>query len=122
MSLVDTSPATLFGGTWLQIKDKFLLSAGDTYVAETTGGAATHTHTLENGYAKISTRGSSGYAYAQQNNNVASWNPNKDCETADQYNDFHEWSITSGINLGGSTDSSSSLPPYLTVYMWRRIA
>ena len=46
MSTVSTSPATLFGGgTWVQIKDRFLLSAGDTYTAGSTGGAATKSYT-----------------------------------------------------------------------------
>ena len=44
-STKSTSPATLFGGTWVQIKDTFLLTAGDTYSAGTTGGSANHTHT-----------------------------------------------------------------------------
>ena len=45
MSVNNTSPATLFGGTWEQLKDKFLLSAGDTYTNGNTGGEATHTLT-----------------------------------------------------------------------------
>ena len=45
MSTNNTSPATLFGGTWEQLKDRFLLGAGDTYTAGNTGGAATHTLT-----------------------------------------------------------------------------
>lgn len=40
ISANETSPSALFGGTWEQIKDKFLLSAGDTYGAGTTGGEA----------------------------------------------------------------------------------
>lgn len=44
-STKSTSPATLFGGTWVQIKDTFLLTAGDTYNAGSTGGSANHTHT-----------------------------------------------------------------------------
>jgi hypothetical protein len=47
-STVATSPATLFGGTWEQIKDSFLLSAGDTYTAGDTGGSATATLAVEN--------------------------------------------------------------------------
>lgn len=44
-STKSTSPATLFGGTWIQIKDTFLLTAGDIYSAGSQGGSATHTHT-----------------------------------------------------------------------------
>lgn len=42
MSVNNTNPSTLFGGTWEQLKDKFLLSAGDNYSAGATGGEATH--------------------------------------------------------------------------------
>ena len=35
-----TDPGTLFGGTWTQIKDKFILAAGDTYQVGSTGGEA----------------------------------------------------------------------------------
>ena len=45
MSVNSTNPASLFGGTWEQIKDRFLLSAGDSYSAGSTGGEAEHTLT-----------------------------------------------------------------------------
>ena len=44
----NTNPGTLFGGTWTQIKDKFILAAGDYYSNEATGGAATVTLTVSN--------------------------------------------------------------------------
>jgi microcystin-dependent protein len=57
MSVINTSPANLFGGTWIQIEDTFLLSAGKSYTAGNTGGSATvtlsaseipsHTHTVK---------------------------------------------------------------------------
>ena len=53
-----TNPGTLFGGTWKQIKDCFVLAAGDTYTNGATGGNAnttlteanlpSHTHGLNN--------------------------------------------------------------------------
>ena len=43
MSVNSTSPATLFGGTWVRIEDTFLLAAGTTYAAGGTGGNTTHT-------------------------------------------------------------------------------
>ena len=45
MSVNDTSPASLFGGTWEELKDKFLLGAGDIYLSGATGGEASHTLT-----------------------------------------------------------------------------
>ena len=43
-----TNPAELFGGTWTQIKDKFILAAGDTYSNGATGGNASTTLITEN--------------------------------------------------------------------------
>ena len=36
----DVNPATLFGGTWEKIQDRFLLASSSTYAAGATGGAA----------------------------------------------------------------------------------
>ena len=48
LSSKNTNPGTLFGGTWTQIKDKFILTAGDSYSNGATGGAATVTLTVSN--------------------------------------------------------------------------
>ena len=48
LSVNSTSPASLFGGTWEQLKDRFLLGAGNSYSINATGGATTHTHTTGN--------------------------------------------------------------------------
>lgn len=45
VSTNSTNPETLFGGTWARIQDTFLLMAGSTYAAGTTGGSATMSHT-----------------------------------------------------------------------------
>ena len=45
----DTDPSTLFGGTWVQIKDKFVLACGDTYTSSgATGGASSVTLSVSN--------------------------------------------------------------------------
>lgn len=43
MSLEETSPAALFGGSWTAISGKFLIAANDSYAAGSTGGAASVT-------------------------------------------------------------------------------
>ena len=43
----DTDPGTLFGGTWQQIKDMFVLAAGDSYSVNATGGEKTHTLAID---------------------------------------------------------------------------
>ena len=47
MSVNSTSPASLFGGTWEQLKDRFLIGAGNSYEVNATGGEATHTLTID---------------------------------------------------------------------------
>lgn len=44
----NVSPATFLGGTWTPIKDTFLMCAGDTYEAGTSGGSPSATLTAEN--------------------------------------------------------------------------
>ena len=45
----STNPGTLFGGTWVQIKDRFVLACGDTYkTVGATGGASTVTLSVSN--------------------------------------------------------------------------
>ena len=45
----STNPSTLFGGTWVQIKDRFVLACGDTYnTTGATGGASTVTLSVSN--------------------------------------------------------------------------
>ena len=45
LSTNNVNPGTLFGNTWEQIQDTFLLAAGSTYSAGSTGGEANHTLT-----------------------------------------------------------------------------
>ena len=47
MSVNETSPATFIDGTWERIQDRFLLSAGSSYAAGTTGGSANKDFTPE---------------------------------------------------------------------------
>ena len=69
ISSSPTSPATLFGGTWEQVKDRMILAVGDTYKsAGLTGGSATsklvvnnipsHNHTCDTAGNHSHTRGS----------------------------------------------------------------
>lgn len=127
MSTKSTSPASLFGGSWERIKDKFLLAAGSSYSAGATGGSATHTHGLENGYAKhapSSEFANSAYSYTHQKN-VSNYQPNGvivSTPTDSRYVNWSSWKISVATSLGGTTDSQNSMPPYLAVYIWKRIA
>ena len=48
MSSNSTSPATLFGGTWTQITNRFIFAAGSGYSVNSTGGSATKTLSTDN--------------------------------------------------------------------------
>lgn len=109
ISVSATSPASLFGGTWEQIKDTFLLAAGDTYAAGSTGGEATHTLTIEempshshatNILGGIGGSTTGGYLVARD--------------------DCNGWTYVA-INAGGGA-AHNNMPPYYAVYMWRRIS
>ena len=45
ISFNETNPKDLFGfGTWVLLKDRFLVGAGDSYTARQTGGSSAHNH------------------------------------------------------------------------------
>lgn len=122
MSTSSTSPATLFGGTWQQLKDRFLIGAGGNYSVNSTSGSTTHYHGLASGYAKIL------YTWINDwNRIVLQTKENVSYSTNFKGGDMngYSWStnsVTSGTALGGTTDSASNMPPYLAVYMWKRTA
>ncbi len=110
LSAVEINPETYFGGTWEQIKDKFLLMAGDTYSAGTTGGEATHKLTWNempkhNHGVSGGTYGGTGVSYAG-GSGISVPNP------------------TSAITIGnaGNDQPHNNMPPYLTVYGYKKIA
>ena len=112
MSTENNSPAALFGGTWEQLKDRFLLGAGDNYVAGATGGEAQHALAISelpphNHYINGNAPGTavSGTDYLNIGG-VLGNNTN--------------WGANTSFVGGGQP--MSIMPPYLTVYMWRRVS
>ena len=120
ISVNDVNPAISFGGTWEQIKDKFLLSAGDTYAGNTSGGSATHKHALSNGYAKFNPSATVAYTFAKIVT-TSSWADNARQLVSNKATSF-DTENTRGVQLGGNSNNASSLPPYITVYVWKRTA
>lgn len=112
MSVNSTNPKTLFGGTWVQIKDRFLLAAGTTYKAGATGGEATHKLT-ENEIPEH--RHIIWYPNANGEQSAAIGYP----EAGSKNTWYAEASKTSGA--GGSA-AHNNMPPYLAVYIWKRTA
>ena len=110
MSVNNTNPSNLFGGTWTQLKDRFLLGAGSTYTNGSTGGSATqrlsaanlpsHTHPQY-----VATNGGSTSANLDYNGWVSNGK-----------------AVAQGIPTGatGQGTKFDIMPPYLVVYMWQR--
>lgn len=119
MSVNSTSPATLFGGYWVRLKDRFLLGAGDTYTAGATGGSASHTLTTDEMPSHTHRHHRAGsvmegfFAYKTTSRGKESLN-----DSATGY--IVENQKLSILEEGGS-QSHNNMPPYLTVYMWKRV-
>lgn len=109
----NENPSIKFGGTWEQIKDTFLLASGDVYTSGSTGGESTHTLTVDempshshvfqrhmlDRYDDGTNTGQSGYGVTNK--------------TIDIYE-----ATTSSI---GGGQPHNNMPPYLAVFVWKRI-
>ena len=106
ISFVSTSPASLFGGEWTQIRDRFLVGVGSSYAAGATGGEATHKLTVDE-------LPSHSHNYSFPGNESGG-----------------EWYGASGTAKGNTVATTAvgggaaheNRPPYYAVYMWRRKA
>lgn len=113
MSINNTNPSTLFGGTWVQIEDTFLLACGTTYTAGDTGGEAEHTLTVAE---MPSHTHSMKYSY-WVNANVGIKSYNYPGGSGYYYGD-----TSAAPNNTGSGSAHNNMPPYLAVYVWKRTA
>ena len=112
ISASGTSPAQLFGGTWEQLKDRFLIAVGNNYTSGETGGEATHTLTTDEMPTHRHIINPEGY--------VQSFSIGTGYTTAvtDAYGTKAE-AVTSSI---GGSQPHNNMPPYLAEFMWKRIA
>lgn len=113
LSVNEVNPNTLFGfGEWEMIKDTFLLGAGDTYQAGSTGGEATHKLTVSeipshsHGYYVVNSREGSEWLAGAQRVYSSWWDT--------------EW-VNDGTSTTGGDQPHNNMPPYLAVYIWKRI-
>jgi len=127
MSVNSTNPSTLFGGTWEQLKDRFLLGAGDTYTAGDTGGSATNTIAKENlpNYNLYSTSHNHGGVY---NGTTSAAGLKRDGDAVNKGQVILNTSTkntgdkTITVSSGGSGTALNNMPPYLVVYIWKRVS
>lgn len=138
MSVNNTSPATLFGGTWEQVKDRFLLSAGNTYTNGATGGEATHTLTTNEMPSHTHTQNPHSHKLSPEHN---TWTANNESSTRSRFQTSSSgnkyaiaqesengwiWAGTSQTtatnqNTGGG-QAHNNMPPYIVVNVWKRTA
>ena len=155
MSVNNTNPGTLFGGTWEQIQDRFLLAAGNTYTGGSTGGSASvnlsHSHVVNAHHHSLPANTGSHTLTVDQIPSHRHSLPSVDTTSGSQglrngtyyqggwWGNWEETTATGGgqghsHTIGGNTgddtpgtnsqlpSNQSILPPYLTVYVWKRTA
>lgn len=133
ISVNNTNPTTYFGGTWEQIQDRFLLCCGSTYAAGSTGGSTTHQHKYGFQYG-----GFYRDVALEQNGNSGLLNYSNSSDFSLTGGGSSAGSYTAEINNGSesamkstsmshyrmtaNTSATSTLPPYLAVYVWKRVS
>lgn len=111
MSVNETSPETLFGGTWERIKDRFLLGAGDTYAAGSTGGEESHKLEL--------------YEIPNHRHCILNYNSNGaslDTSPVLLGESRTGWEGAAFTSFEGGGLPHNNMPPYLTVNIWKRVS
>ena len=115
ISVSPINPNELFGfGDWEQLKDRFLLSAGDKYEAGTIGGESEHVLTIDE-----------MPSHTHNFNRHQLWR-NENVPESGLSDGYGVSNKTLSVYLDSTDESGSGLshnnmPPYLTVYMWQRI-
>lgn len=125
ISTNNVDPSQLFGvGEWERIKDRFLLAAGSTYSAGSTGGEATHTLTakeLPKQSGTISTHGVYSGTPIAAVSGVFSASHSCSGKYMNGTATGHDSVDTITYSNGGQNTAHNNMPPYLTVYIWKRI-
>jgi hypothetical protein len=117
ISVNNTSPQTLFGGTWEAIQGKFLLGQSSAHTAGSTGGEETHTLTI--GEMPEHTHP----MYSGNAGGNSEWTPDEGVYLVDSVTQTKTtWWARLGMSYAGGGNAHNNMPPYLAVYMWKRTA
>lgn len=110
-----TSPAELYGGTWERIEGKFIMGASDAYPAGSTGGSKSvilKQSNLPSGKFRVIS--DSGEGIGITTGSLASGTRRfYGIGGAEPY---------PYVNLGGNDSPVNTIPPYYSMYIWRRVA
>ena len=118
MSVNATNPGTLFGGTWTQIKDTFLVACGDTYANGATGGEASHTITTQ----ELPYLGKFSAVSWASGNGATNGIFSKQFMYKDITAPSGSAAGTAEFTAQGGGKAHNNMPPYLAVYVWQRTA
>ena len=122
MSVNSTSPSTLFGGTWEQLKNRFLLGVSEYFPVGAIGGEAEHLLSNDELPANMGSLRALGWVgtgdYVATTGVVTRLSASSTDRTLPAGSD-----VQSGTYLfSGGGKVHNNMPPYLAVYMWKRTA
>lgn len=113
LSVTEVDPTALFGGLWMRMKDRFLLGAGDRFAAgEMDGEEVVTLNDDQIPYHRHEVQ------YMVEGEGVA---PEGHTLLAGTYETAQGQFDTMFITGGGGDQAHNNMPPYLAVYMWKRI-
>ena len=121
MSINEVSPATLFGGVWDRIQDTFLLAASGAHPAGETGGEKAHRLTV-NEMPKHSHPSYLNY-WSGGSDTIPQWRWYfNDSAYAEAATDKANGRLANYLTqVEGGDQAHNNMPPYLSVYMWKRV-
>lgn len=112
----NVNPEVVIGGKWEQIKDTFLLASGDKHSAGSTGGEEEHTLTTQE---------------MPKHNHMVCLGDENGGSLGGEYTAIKRecydvmtngWGDTTMLLTAGKNTAHNNMPPYLAVYMWKRIS
>lgn len=117
LSATEIDPSIYFGGKWEQIKDRFLLTAGNTYKNGAVGGESSHklsleeipSHRHDNLYGDNGVRRGAGWGTGTTHTGTLNEMTNNDWE-----------SLHTGYS--GGSKAHNNMPPYIVIYAWKRVS
>lgn len=124
MSVNSTNPKNLFGGTWEQIQGKFLFGMNSSYPAGSTGGEITHKLTPNE--MPVHNHDGLYYSYIATKNlvtlNSGTVSYHVPWGSSDYAGDCGPGTGKAELVTGntGSGVAHNNMPPYLSVYIWKR--